>query len=686
MELRDQTKEAESAAIAEKQEKTFRQADNIDQLAINTIRFLAVDAIQKANSGHPGAPMGAAAPAYILWDKFLKHSPRNPAWFNRDRFVLSAGHASMLLYSLLHLTGYNISLDDIKSFRQWESKTPGHPEYDLSSGIEMTTGPLGQGFAHGVGMAVAEKFLAAKFNKPDFKIIDHYIYGLVSDGDLEEGISYEAASFAGHHRLDNLIFLYDDNGIQIEGKTGLTYSDDTRRRFEAVNWNVYGPVDGNNLNDISEAIIAAQKAMGKPSLIICRTHIAFGSPGKQDSASAHGEPLGVDEISATKKNLGWPEEPAFLVPEEVLSHTRKAVSRGEAIEEEWNALLERYRSQYPDDHHKLTDYINGHLPEKWNSDLEQIFAGQDTPLATRAASGKVLNAIAGHAGNLMGGSADLGPSNKTHIGGEDDFGRENYGARNIHFGVREHSMTAIANGMALHGGMIPYTGTFLVFSDYMKPSIRLAALMGLHVVYIFSHDSIGLGEDGPTHQPIEHLNSLRAIPNLTVIRPADANETMYAWQMAMLNHSGPTAIVTTRQKLPILQMNPDAMRGGYVIQECEGTPEAIIIATGSEVHLAINAAEKFRSEGINIRVVSMPSCEIFDSQPEEYKAKVLPPEINTRVSIEAGATSHWYKYIGLSGIAIGIDHFGASAPAKVLFDKFGFNVDSVCDKIRKLLD
>jgi transketolase len=685
MDLTDQTNEAASATKAVTQDSKSIAREKLDQLSINTIRFLAVDAIQKAKSGHPGAPMGAAAPVYLLWSSFLKHNPKNPLWFNRDRFVLSAGHASMLLYSLLHLTGYDISLDDIKSFRQWGSKTPGHPEYDPQSGIEVTTGPLGQGFAHGVGMAVAAQFLAAKFNRPGFNIIDHYIYGLVSDGDLEEGISYEAASFAGHHGLDNLIYFYDDNGIQIEGKTSLTYSDNTRKRFEAVHWNVYGPIDGNDLPRVVEAVESAQKAKGRPSLIICRTHIAYGSPGKQDSASAHGEPLGVDEIAATKKNLGWPAEPEFYIPSEVWSHTQQAIPRGEKAEEAWNGLLEKYRNQYSDEYDKLIAHINGTLPDDWDAELEQVFAGQDSPLATRAASGKILNAIAGKVENLMGGSADLGPSNKTHISGEDDFNHENFGARNMHFGVREHSMTAIANGMALHGGMIPYTGTFLVFSDYMKPSIRLAALMGLHVIYVFSHDSIGLGEDGPTHQPIEHLNSLRAIPNLTVIRPADANETMYAWRIAIANRRGPTAIVTTRQKLPHLKMNPDTLRGGYIIRDCEGTPQAIVIASGSEVHLALNAADKLEQEGIGIRVVSMPSCEIFDSQPREYREKVLPPEISRRVSIEAGATAHWYKYIGLNGEAIGIDRFGASAPAKILFDKFGFSAENICERIKSLL-
>jgi transketolase len=660
--------------------------ENIDQLAVNTIRFLSVDAVQKANSGHPGAPMGAAPMIYTLWDKFLRHNPRNPKWFNRDRFILSPGHASTLLYSLLHLTGYDVTLNDLKAFRQWESKTPGHPEYSLTPGVEMTTGPLGQGFATGVGMAMAERFLAEKFNRQNHEIINHFTYALVSDGDLEEGISYEAAGLAGHLKLGNLIYLYDDNDIQIEGSTDMVFSDDVKKRFESQNWHVVGPIDGNNLDEINAAIKEAQAENGMPSIIICSTNIAYGSPAKQDTASAHGEPLGIDEVIATKKNLNWPIEPTFHVPDETREHMNDAVSRGIELEQDWNKKLSAYQESFPEDYALLQDYIDCKLPEGWDSSLDSVFDSQDKPIATRAASGMVLNEFANtRVLNILGGSADLAPSNKTMIKTEGDFNDNCYSGRNIHFGVREHVMGAIVNGMSLHGGVIPYTGTFLVFSDYMKPAIRLAALMELPVIYIFTHDSIGLGEDGPTHQPIEHLTSLRSIPNLTVIRPADPHETAQAWKAAMNQKHGPTALVLTRQKVNLLQKSNGAAQGAYIVWGESDSPDGIIISTGSEVHIAIAAAEMLQKDGINIRVISMPSCEIFDSQPEDYRESILPSALRARLAIETGTAGFWRKYVGLDGDVIGIDHFGASAPSPVLYEKFGFTSENVVKRMKSLL-
>jgi transketolase len=663
----------------------MKTSEEIDQMAINTLRFLAIDAIQKANSGHPGAPMGAAPFAYVLWDRFLKHNPRDPQWFNRDRFILSAGHASMLLYGLLHMTGYDISLEDIKAFRQWQSKTPGHPEYGLTPGVEVTSGPLGQGFANGVGMAIAERFLAGKFNRPGFDIVDHYTYALVSDGDLQEGISYEAASLAGHLKLGKMVYLYDDNRIQIEGKTELVFSDDVKKRFEALNWHVAGPVDGNDLKAVENAIKQGRAETEKPTLIICRTHIAHGSPGKQDSESSHGAPLGENEVIATRKNLGWPLEPEFHVPDEAREYMSRAIARGEKGEDDWNKMAKEYKGKFQIEFEKLREYIADDLPEGWDAALETLFDAQESPLATRAASGKILNAFADRITNIMGGSADLGPSNKTLINGEHDFNAQNHDGRNMRFGVREHVMAAIANGMALHRGVIPYVGTFLVFSDYMRPSIRLAALMGLRVIYIFTHDSIGVGEDGPTHQPIEHVSSLRAIPNLNVIRPADAHEAVYAWRAGLGRTDGPTALVLTRQKLPLLRKSPETSRGGYIAWEDKQPAQAILIATGSELHIAIHAAEKLKGENISVRVVSMPCCEIFDSQPQDYKQAVLPPNIRKRLAIEAGITSFWHKYVGLDGDVIGIDHFGASAPASILFEKFGITAEAVVTRVKSML-
>ncbi len=685
MEYSDQTRGAGSNLSMPSQGNDMKTSEEIDQLAINTLRFLAIDAVQKANSGHPGAPMGAASFAYVLWDRFLKHNPRDPQWPDRDRFILSAGHASMLLYGLLHMSGYDISLEDIKAFRQWQSRTPGHPEYGLTPGVEVTSGPLGQGFANGVGMAIAERFLARRFNRPGFEIVDHYTYALVSDGDLQEGISYEAASLAGHLELGKMIYLYDDNKIQIEGKTELAFSDDVKKRFEALNWHVAGPVDGNDLKAVEDAIRRGQAEAEKPTLIICRTHIAYGSPGKQDSESSHGAPLGEDEVIATKKNLGWPLEPEFYVPDEAREYMGRAVARGEKAENEWNKMAKEYNGTYHADFEKVQEYIAASLPEGWDTALETLFDAQESPLATRAASGKILNAFAGRITNIMGGSADLGPSNKTMINSENDFSAQNHDGRNMHFGVREHVMAAIANGMALHQGVIPYVGTFLVFSDYMRPSIRLAALMGLRVIYVFTHDSIGVGEDGPTHQPIEQVSSLRAIPNLHVIRPADAHEAVYAWRAGLARTDGPTALVLTRQKLPLLKKSPETMRGGYIAWEDKQPAQAILIATGSEVHIAIHAAEKLKSENISVRVVSMPCCEIFDGQPQDYKQVVLPANIRKRLAIEAGITSYWHKYVGLDGDVIGIDHFGASAPASVLFEKFGIIAEAIVTRVKTIM-
>lgn len=663
----------------------MEKTTDIEQLTINTIRFLAVDAVQKANSGHPGLPMGTAPMAYLLWKKYLKHNPKNPGWFNRDRFLLSPGHGSMLLYGLLHLTGYDLSMEDIIDFRQWNSKTPGHPEFGRTPGVEMTTGPLGQGFATGVGMAIAERFLAAQFNRPGHDIVDHYIYAIVSDGDLQEGISYEAASLAGHYRLGKLIYLFDDNRIQIEGSTSRVFSEDIRKRFEGFNWQVIGPIDGNDLDEIQKAVEQARSNSDQPALIDCRTNIAFGSPNKQDTAAAHGAPLGEEEVAATKRNLGWPEDKHFYIPEEVLPHMRSAVENGVNAEEQWNRLMESYQSRYPADYARFMDQVAGHLPDNWSDGLSELFKDTGQKLATRGASGEILNKLAEKFVNIMGGSADLGPSNKTIIKADGDFSSDNYSARNLNFGVREHAMAAICNGIALHSGIIPYAGTFLVFSDYMKPAMRLSALMGLRVIYIFSHDSIGLGEDGPTHQPIEHLLSMRAIPNLYVIRPADANETVYAWKTALQRMTGPTAIVTTRQKLPVLTQNPDAVKGAYIVREYEKELEAIIIATGSELSLALEASEILKKDGVDVRVVSMPSWELFEAQPLEYKNKIFPPENRHRLAVEAGCSEGWRKYVGFEGDVIGIDHFGASAPYEVLYEKFGITSLEVAKRVKKMV-
>ncbi len=662
----------------------------LDQLAVNTIRFLAVDAVQKANSGHPGMPMGAAPMAYVLWTRFLKHNPRNPDWPNRDRFILSAGHGSMLLYALLHLTGYDLPIEELKRFRQWGSKTPGHPEYRIAPGVETTTGPLGQGFGNGVGMAIAERHLAAHFNRPGYEIVDHYTYAIVSDGDLMEGISHEAASLAGHLGLGKLIYLYDDNDISIDGPTNLTFTEDVAMRFQAYGWHVLRVADGNDMEAVEQAIVEARQVLDRPSLIIVRTHIGYGSPHKQDTAAAHGEPLGEEEVRLTKRNLGWPEDKTFYVPDEVYAHMRQAVERGAQWEQEWRDLFARYAEAYPELARQWDQFWSGELPEGWDAELPTFEAG--TSVATRAASGKVLDAIAPRIPNLIGGSADLTPSNKTKFEGATDFQRDHYSGRYIHFGVREHAMGTVLNGIAYHGGLVPYGGTFLIFSDYMRPPVRLAAMSHLHVIYVFTHDSVWLGEDGPTHQPVEQLANLRAIPNLVVIRPADANETVEAWRVALALKNRPVALALSRQGVPTLDRSRYApaegvRRGAYVLADSRpGTPDLILIATGSEVPLAAAAYEQLAAEDIAVRLVSMPSWELFAEQPRSYRETVLPPDVKARLAVEAGATLGWERWVGDGGDVLGIDHFGASAPYKVLMEQFGFTVEAVVSRAKQVLE
>ncbi len=669
--------------MAETKVSNFGSAD---ELAINTIRFLAIDAVEKANSGHPGMPMGDAPMAYVLWKHFLRHNPKNPAWHNRDRFVLSAGHGSMLLYSLLHLSGYNLPLDELKGFRQWGSHTPGHPEYDLKIGIETTTGPLGQGFATGVGMAMAERYLAERYNRPGHDIFDYHIYSIVSDGDLMEGVTNEAASLAGHLGLGKLIYLYSDNKITIEGGTELSFTEDVGKRFEALKWHVQ-KAGGNDLGGIAKAIEAAKEEKGRPSIIIARTNIGFGS-GKQDSCEAHGAPLGKDEVRATKERLGWPLTPDFFIPDDV-KKGMDARKKGETLEKEWMGLVERYGREYPIEAAELKGLLDGRQCSDWTSALPS-FAPKDGPMATRSASGKVLNAIAARTPFLLGGSADLAPSTNTHLKGFPDFMPGSSG-RNIHFGVREHAMGSILNGIALSGILVPYGATFLIFSDYMKPAIRLSAIMGLQTILVLTHDSIGLGEDGPTHQPIEQLSNLRSIPGLTVIRPSDAAEVSVAWKEA-LTRQGPTALILTRQNLPIIdrgRFSPaeGLSKGAYVLADpSEGEPEIILMSTGSEVHLALESFEELSKRGVRARVVAMPSWELFEAQNEDYRASVLPPHIKARVSIEAGSVVGWHRYVGLDGEAIGMNRFGASAPYKTLFEKFGFTSKDVTAKALSLLN
>jgi len=661
----------------------------LDQLCINTVRFLAVDTVQKAKSGHPGTPMGAAPMAYALWDRFLKHNPADPTWPNRDRFVLSPGHASALLYSLLHLTGYDLPMDELKQFRQWGSKTPGHPEFGTTPGVEVTTGPLGQGFANAVGMALAERWLAGRYNRPGHEIIDHHTYAIVSDGDLQEGISSEAASMAGTLALGKLVMLYDDNEISIEGSTDLTFCESVSQRFAAYGWHVVGPIDGMNVEEVSTALTAAKAETGKPSIIVCRTVIGYGSPNKAGKASAHGDPLGEDEVGLAKENLKWGYEGTFTVPAEVGTHLGLAGERGKSVQAEWAAAFSEYREAFPAEAQQLDDALRGKLPQGWDAGLDGLFA-DSKPVATREASGVVMNAISKGLPSFLGGSADLAPSTKTVLNDRSYIGPGDFSGHNIHFGVREHAMGAVANGMALHGGAIPYTATFLVFSDYMRPSIRLGSLMGTQVIYVFTHDSIGVGEDGPTHQPIEHMMALRDIPGLVVFRPADATETVEAWRAAVLRQDGPTAMAFTRQNLPVLDrstLSPASgvHKGGYTLWESSNSPQVIIIATGSEVYISLEAAQKLESEGIAARVVSMPSWELFDDQPKEYRDQVLPPSLRARVSVEAGSTQGWERYIGLDGVAVGMTTYGASAPAGVLYEKFGITAERIAEESRKLV-
>ncbi len=653
---------------------------DLDERCVNTIRMLCADAVQKANSGHAGMPMGAAAMTYVLWTRFLKHNPINPRWPDRDRFVLSAGHGSVLLYSLLHLTGYDLSLEALKNFRQWGSKTPGHPEFLHTPGVETTTGPLGQGFGNAVGLAIAERFLVAHFNRPGHEIVSHHTYAIVSDGDLMEGVSHEAASLAGHLGLGKLIYLYDDNHISIEGNTDIAFTEDRAARFDAYGWHVQKVKDGNDMAAIEKALLSAQNEDLRPSLIAVRTHIGYGSPNKQDSALAHGEPPGPEEIKLTKENLGWPLEPEFHIPKEALNRFRKAIERGKQRESEWQERFSAYEKDYPGLAKEWNQWVSNDLPDRWDKNLPD-FPADKKGMATRVASGKAINAIAPNLPNLIGGSADLAPSNKTVLNGEDFFQKDSYQGRNFHFGVREHGMGSILNGIALHGGLIPYGGTFLIFSDYMRPPIRLAAMMGLKVIYVFTHDSIGLGEDGPTHQPVEQLAALRAIPNLTVIRPCDANETAEAWRVALNSNQGPVALALTRQNLPTLDRNVVAPadglgRGAYILKDApNGKPDLILLASGSEVPIAIEAANKLEKKDKTVRVVSMPSWELFERQSQEYRHEVLPPDIKARVAIEAGITQGWHRYVGDNGRVIGIDHFGASVPYNILYEKFGITAD-----------
>lgn len=664
---------------------------DLDQLCINTVRMLAVDAVQKANSGHPGTPMGLAPLAYLLWTRFLKHNPHHPDWPDRDRFILSAGHASMLLYSLLHLTGYDLPMEELVRFRQWGSKTPGHPEYGHTPGVETTTGPLGQGLANGVGMALTERFLATRFNRPDFKVVNHTTYVIAGDGDLMEGVSSEAASLAGNLKLGKLICFYDDNRITIEGSTEIAFTEDVEKRFEAYGWHVIRVGgDANDLEALSEAICTAQEKTEAPSLIIVRTDIGYGSPNRQGTAKAHGEPLGVEEVKLTKENLGWPLEPEFYIPEEAWSHFRLCVENGHEYEVAWQKVWEGYMAQYPDLGKEFLQVMGRDCPPGWDSPIRRF--KPTGPMATRGASGSILNAVAQGFPTLIGGSADLAPSNNTTLKGLGDISGSDFSGRNLHFGVREHAMGGILNGMALHGGVIPYGGTFLVFSDYMKPSIRLAALMNLPVIYVFTHDSIGLGEDGPTHQPIEQMAGLRAIPNLTLIRPADAMETAVAWGLAIDRREGPVALVLTRQKLPVLDRSRYASadlveKGAYILTESgSGSPDIVLIATGSEVHPALEAGQRLEAEGKAVRVVSMPSWELFDQQPEDYRGAVIPEEGPPCLAIEAAATLGWHRYVGKRGDVIGLDRFGASAPIATVMKEFGFTVENIIDRAHALLN
>ena len=677
---------------------------NLDQQCIDLLRFLSVDMVQKANSGHPGLPLGAAPMAYALWTRQLKHNPANPHWPDRDRFVLSAGHGSALLYSLLFATGYDLTLDDLQHFRQWGSRAPGHPEYGHTPGVEITTGPLGQGLANAVGMAIGEAHLAARYNRDGHVVIDHRTWAIVSDGDLMEGVASEAASLAGHLKLGKLICLYDDNYVTLAGGTDITFSEDRAKRFEAYGWQTIQVADGNDLAAIDAALLEARTDTTRPTLILVRTHIGYGSP-EQDTFKAHGSPLGVEDVRKTKEKLGWPVEPDFLLPPPALAHFREALDRGVAAERAWNSRMDVYTKAFPELAAELQGRLEGELPAGWDADIP-VFPTDAKGLATRVAGGKVMNAIAPKLPALGGGSADLDPSTHTALKDLGDFnpplapGEDNQGSdgggwshagRNLHFGVREHAMGAIVNGLAAHGGTVPYGATFLIFSDYMRPPMRLAALMGLHVIYVFTHDSVALGEDGPTHQPIEQLASLRAIPNLTVIRPADANETAVAWKVALETKKRPVLLALTRQNVPTLDRRRYASadglrRGAYVLGDApDGKPALILIASGSEVGLIVEAAEKLQADGIAVRCVSMPSWELFDAQPQAYRDQVLPPDVPARLAVELGVPQGWDRYIGAHGDMLGIDHFGASAPAEVLLREFGFTVANVVARACALL-
>ncbi len=662
---------------------------DLDLLCINTLRTLAIDAVQKAESGHPGLPLGAAPMAYVLWQRHLKHNPKDPRWPDRDRFVLSAGHGCMLLYGLLHLTGYDLTMDDILAFRQWGSKTPGHPELHLTPGVEATTGPLGQGHANAVGMAMAERHLAQRFNRPGFTLVDHHTYALISDGDVMEGVSCEAASLAGHLRLGKLICLYDANDVTLDGPAHLSFTEDVGKRYESYGWQVLKVDQGDtDLNAIDQALKAARAETSRPSLIIVRTTIGYGSPNKAGTFQAHGSPLGVEEVKLTKKQLGWDPEKKFFVPEEALKQFRSAVERGQRAQAEWNERFAAYEKAHPDLARQWREAMAGELPQGWDADLPKFKAGEK--VATRVSAGKALTAIAARVPYLIGGDADLGGSTKTVLKDAGSFDGKNGSGRNIHFGVREHAMGSIANGMLYHGGVRPFVATFFAFSDYMRPAVRLAALNHLPAIYVWTHDSIGLGEDGPTHQPVEQMMSLRAMPNLWMVRPADAAESVEAWKMAMLRKEGPTGLVLTRQDVPVLDRSKLAPatglhQGAYVLSEPGKRPEAILIATGSEVAIALAAQELLAKEGIAARVVSMPCWEAFEAQPHGYRESVLPRSVTARVSIEAGATFGWCRWLGERGIALGVDRFGASAPYEVNYEKYGLTPQRAADAVRKLL-
>jgi transketolase len=661
-------------------------AASLDQLCINTIRTLSIDGVQKANSGHPGMPMGLAPAAYVLWTKHLNHNPENMHWQNRDRFILSGGHGSMLIYSLLHLTGYNLPLEELMKFRQLGSKTPGHPEFGHTDGVEVTTGPLGQGFTNGVGMAIAQKYLAAHYNKPGLKVIDYTIYATLGDGDLMEGITSEAASLAGHLKLGNLVYIYDDNHISIDGPTEIAFTEDRAKRFESYGWQVLKVKDGNDIKAIDAAIKRAKKETGRPSIIMIRTHIGYGSPNKHDTSEVHGSPLGEEEVKLTKKAYGWDPEKQFYIPEKALKQFRKSVPTGRKKEAKWNTKFAVYKKKYPELAAELENIRNGNFGEEWKKALPKFTEA----MATRDASGKILNAIAPHLPSMIGGSADLAPSNNTYVKSMGEFQAKNYGGRYMRYGVREHAMGAIMNGMAITDGIIPYGGTFFVFSDYLRPAIRLACIMGIRPIYVFTHDSIGVGEDGPTHEPVEQLAALRCIPNMVSIRPADANETVAAWKFAIEYKNGPVALLLTRQKLPTLDRlkystADNLVKGAYILIENSSTPDLILIGTGSEVQLSLGAYDKLIQEGRKVRVVSMPSWELFERQSKEYRNFVLPPNIKKRIAVEALITMGWEKYVGDNGIIISMNSFGTSAPVNEIFKHFGFTVENVLAKAKEIL-